>query len=146
MWNFKIKKGFTLIEVMCSITIFYICFIFIFTIEMYNIKLNKQNTMQNEYISYVDTLKNILKSNYNYMDIKKIGNKKCYISKDNLTLDILNNSEMSDILIDEKPNEMPYVQLEIRENEILNINIELCYIKNGKWSKVHTNVYKSKYQ
>lgn len=146
MWKLKNKKGFSLIEVMCSITIFYICFIAITIMEINNIKLHKENTIINEYINYVDTLKNVIKSNYTYEEIISLKNKYYYISKENLGVDILLNNEVINILKEEKPIEEPYIQLEFEETEILNINIDLYYKKNKKQVKIHADVYKSRYQ
>lgn len=125
----KVKKGFTLIEVICSITVFSILFITATSIKLNSIALKKYNNEINKDISFIEGFKNLVIYNTKYSDIVKLCNdNSCnvfYIEKNKIDISEIKNNSFEQIVTSSYTNEKPYVELTINRGDVLKLHIKM---------------------
>lgn len=143
MWKLKTNNGFTLVEILCSISIFSVMFAMIITIELKNISLHNENLMLRDYKYFMESLKNDIKFNWNYEELKQLLGKQMYIRGDNINITMLKEGRGREILTTEKPDCLPYIEIGIQGNDVIKIDLKLHYKfftsqkeSNYKFSKV----------
>lgn len=127
MWRLKTNTGFTLVEILCSISIFSVMFAMIITIELKNISLHNENLTLRDYKYFMEALKNDIKFNWNYEELKKLSGKQMYIKGNNIIITELKQGRGRDILTTEKPDCLPYIEISIQSNDVMKINLKLHY-------------------
>lgn len=146
MLKYKIKKGFSLIEVMCSFSVFSIFFILIVLIEINNIKLSRSNANLDYYCRYIESLKNEISMNCNYNQIKELAlDQKIYITKTKMDIDTLKLSNIEDLISIIVPNEMTYTQINIYQGNVMKIQVLLHYLDLDKQKVIKCEFYKGNY-
>jgi prepilin-type N-terminal cleavage/methylation domain-containing protein len=146
MWKYKIKKGFSLIEVMCSFAAFSIFFTFIVLIEINNLKLSKSNSNLDYYCRYMEALKNEITKNCTYNQMKELSaQQKVYILKSKIDLNTMSTLDIDDLVSNTIPNEMPYVKINVFEDNVLKIQILLHYNDLSKEKVIRCELYKGNY-
>lgn len=111
------KKGFTLVEVLCSLAVFSvisICMMF-FDVASLNMKKNIK-TMDNNII-IMEALKNNIIYSMTYEELEKLKtDKKLYINKENMTFDKIKMGA-NDVFSVEQPTHDPYIKLTLSKPE-----------------------------
>lgn len=139
MLKLKSKKGFTLIEALCSVCLFSILLLFAVEIKINEIKLNKINYENIKYTYFLETVKNELVSNTSTEEICNLQSSgKLYISRK----DIENDSSIIDVnsifSAENDLNEFPYVILHLEKKDgILMATLSMYVEFHGK-EKVYT--------
>ncbi|MCY6370332.1 hypothetical protein [Clostridium ganghwense] len=131
------KKGIGMVEVVCSMAIFFLLSSFILSIKINNLKLNSYNRQVNEYVEFLDSLKEDIYYNYNYDDIKVMESKNLVIiNKENISLESLKIEGAKNIFTSEEIKHRPYLIMSIEDDkEVLKINLEL-YVNIQNHNKV----------
>lgn len=140
------KKGYVVIE--CIISIFLLINIeaFCFSIFLNTVKLNHISSEKYNYTAFFESLKNILKYNLNYNDIKQLcSENKIYINSDNINMNSIENKQALDIFTNVFVNKSPYAEISVKDNEIFEITVKLHYKIGKKDEEMECKVYKGNY-
>lgn len=143
----KIKKGISLIEVMCSITIFSVMFLALISMQVDNTKLKKANSDIHNYSLFMEEIKNNLIYNCSYFELQKLGEEhRCYISKENIEVGLLKERDINSLFIEEKPIEKPYVEIYVEQGKVLRINLKLYIKAKDNEEVMECEIYKGSYK
>lgn len=147
MYKLNKKKGFNLIEVICSITLFSILFMITLTIGVKVLNIKKYNKEINNYTLVMEEIKNRMIYNSTYNEIERLNlEHKYYISKEDINLDKLRQKDLIDIFIESKPFQEPYLVISIEEGYILKLNLKLYAKVNNNINIMECEFYKGKYK
>lgn len=154
MFKLNKFKGFTLIEVICSLSIFAIIFAYIMNFQLRDIRLSKYNDEMNRAIEFVEALKNNIIYKWEYEEIRHIYysllngdlKEKLYINKDNINIEELENKEIKDIVSKHCYSPM-FIEFQVRGIDENVIKISLRFNVNSDIGKevIETQVYKGDY-
>lgn len=140
------NKGSSIIEVLCSLSVFMIIFSFAFTILEKCIELNEYNFELYKYSSELETVKNNLQYNSGYDEIMGLETSdRYYISEDNLNIDKFKNSNICDLFTSDLPSHKPYVSIDIINGRVLTINLKLYFKISDKEERLECQTYKGDY-
>ena len=146
MWKLKIKPAFTLVEVMCSVSIFSLLFLTALTIELNAIRLKKHNNQLYEHCILMETVKSNVMGNVSYNELRNLHiNNKIYINKEFLTSDKLKAYRIIEIASDDLTSNEIYVKLNITDGIVVKVDIELYGKFNNKEKLISTTIYKGNY-
>lgn len=139
MLKLRSKKGFTLVEALCSVSIFSILLMFTIGIKTSEIRLSKINYETVRYTYFLEALKNELISNTSKEQIRNLeSNGKIYISSDAIKSDNSIIDINSIFLTENHSNKFPYVILSSYEKDG-NMEVTLnMYVKFYGKEKVYT--------
>jgi prepilin-type N-terminal cleavage/methylation domain-containing protein len=145
------KKGFTLVEVVCSLGIFSILLICVISYEAtsLNIKKTIENTNQNVII--METLKNNIIYSMTYMDLQQLQkDNMTFINSENISFDKTKDAKI-DLFTSQAPVEYPYIQLSFLKCELEVYTLRLSLITGNteeekNISKLQCDFYKGNYQ
>lgn len=129
------KRGFTLIEVLCAVSIFSIFTSFSLSIFNKSIKIKKYNSYYKESIYFIEAVKNTLIYNSSLEEINKIkGKGPIVIAEEDMNIDNVKNKDFLNNKGTPKVN-YPYIILNIeeREDDFL-VNVENYFNINKKVS------------
>lgn len=133
------KKGFTLIEALCSVSLFSILLLFAVEIKTNEIRLNKINYETIKYTYFLDALKKELISNASEQQIIDLESKgEIYVIKEKIENEdsILDVSSIFSAVNDE--NKFPYVILHSqKENDNFKVVLTMHVKFYGK-EKIYT--------
>lgn len=147
MWKLNIKKGFTLIEVLCSITVFFMLFMAALTIQLNTLKLKRCNEKMTNYISIMESIKNNIIYNINYDELLNIKLKnKCYINISNLKSDSIKNKELLSLFSEDSSHKEDYMMMEVEEGKVLKVNLKLYGKFYDKIKVMECEFYKGNYK
>ncbi|WP_406788231.1 prepilin-type N-terminal cleavage/methylation domain-containing protein [Clostridium neuense] len=139
MLKLKVRKGFTLIEALCSVFLFSILLLFAVEIKINEIKLNKVNYETVKYTYFLEAVKNELLSNTSVEQICSLQSSgKLYVSRK----DIENDDSIIDVnsifLAQNDLNKFPYIILHLKKKDgALMITLNM-YVKFYGKEKVYT--------
>lgn len=142
------KKAFTLVEVMVSLSIFSMLFLFLLTIEMSNIKIKKYNEATRIYLNFYDALKNDLLMNSTYSTLKNHSSKTVYLEQDKMNLEFLKNNSLniSETFTDEMPQSSSYIELQVSDmSPVLKLTLKMYTLINSKEAVSICEFYKGDY-
>ncbi|CDI49733.1 hypothetical protein BN906_01737 [Clostridium tetani 12124569] len=126
------KRGFTLIEVLCAVSVFLIFTTLALSIFNKSIKVKKYNNYYKESIYFIEAIKNTLVYNSSLEEINKIKDKgSIVILEKDMNIDNVRNKSFLNIRYTSNLN-YPYIVLNIEEREedfLINIKIILIKIK-----------------
>jgi hypothetical protein len=121
------KKGFMLIEVLCSLSLFYIMFTAALTTECSSINIRKNNADLKSYCIFFEALRDNMEYNASYDEISQLkSEEKLYIDSEKINLDSIKNSNLNTLFSNTVPDKEPYVKVSISEGDVLKVNISLC--------------------
>lgn len=137
MWKSNSKKGYTLIEIVCSLTILAILLLAAMITELYYFSLKRYNQNLLQCTCYLEALKSNLRDQYSYADINSLqAARNYYVPKENINMDELKETNFISDLLVQPPLEVevlekPYVEIrkEIGEGRCINIKLT-AYIQN----------------
>lgn len=147
MWKLNHKKGFTLIEVLCSITVFSILFMAALSIEINSLKIKKLNSELYSYSLFMEEIKNIMIYNCSYNKLQKLSlENKYYISKENMQIGKIKEKGIEGLFQQVLPSEKPYLVMIVEGDKVLKAKLKL-YIKYLNSEKImECEFYKGKYK
>lgn len=147
MFKLSKKKGFTLIEVLSSITLFAVLFMIILSMQLSVSRLERYNKQLTNYSVFMEELKNVMMYNSTYNEIMKLNlEHRYYISKENIDFEKVREKGFTKLFVETKPLEEPYLALNVEEGKVLKINLKLYtrFINNTKI--MECEFYKGKYK
>lgn len=147
------KRGLTLIEVICALAILCTVSAYICNVKIKAIWLKNYNENIRIHTELSEILKNNLKYNYTYDEIKELFASECdkgnklYINKEKLNISDLKIYEMKDIVSNINNGRFPYAEIfiENKEKDVVKVVINLK-LKNGKKiNNINSYFYKGDY-
>ena len=147
MSKLRTKKGFTLIEVLCSLSIFYIMFTAALTTQCSSINIRKNNSNLKSYCLFFEALRNNMEYNASYDEILQLkSDGKFYVSLEKMDIDTIKDSNLTNIFSNIMPSTQPYAQVSINGGDILKVNISLFYKLFNSEQNLQCTFYKGKYK
>ncbi len=147
MWILKIKKGFTLIEVMCTIALFSILFITCLSIQLNTLTVKKYNESIIKYSLYMEYIKNNIMGNFTHEDIENLKTQnRYYISKENIDLENFREKKLRTLFTETSLKEKPYLVMSIEGDMVYKINLKLYTNILKKEKVIECEFFKGKYK
>jgi len=142
-----IKKGFTLIEVLCSITVFSVLFMTALFIQVDALKVKTYNEEMNNCTLVMEYVKNSIMYNCSYDSLLNLSMKeKTYIDCSNLKFQHIKNINVTTLFSDEKPLKEPYIILKVTGEKVLKVNLQLHAKMYGNIKVEECDFYKGNYK
>jgi prepilin-type N-terminal cleavage/methylation domain-containing protein len=142
------KRGFTLVEVLCSLAVFSIIFVCMMSYGGASLNMKRDiKTVSND-VSILENLKNNIIYSMTYEDLNQlIINKKFFVSKNNISMDA-NAMIVKNIFIDQKPTSNSYIKLTFTgpDSYVYKLNISLYSINTTDKLELQCNFYKGKHR
>lgn len=159
MFKSNKNKGYSLLEVVYSLSIFFILLSFILSMEIRNLNFKRYDLEISRYGEFLEALKNTLVFNTEYEDIKAIVNTsknldsqnnfntKLFINNENLNLKSLKNKELTEVFTLEKVTDLPYLEVNIEDKDdgVIKIDLNLIFKNMNQTQKISTSFYKGDY-
>jgi prepilin-type N-terminal cleavage/methylation domain-containing protein len=140
------KHGFTMIEMLCAISLFSFLSLFILSVQLNNLRLKEEGRQKLNYISVVEAIKTELLNNATYNDIVSSYNQnKRYINSSKLSVSTIKNLGLINILDTLEDSRNPYAKLNITNGEVLTVEIELHYKLGSNNEVIRTTMLKGNY-
>lgn len=147
MYRLNKKKGFTLIEVLCSITLLSVLFMIILTMELKVLKVEKYNKQINNYTLFMEEIKNVMIYNSTYDEIEKLNlEHKYYIPEENIDFDKLREKGIINMFVETKPLKDSYLVISIEDGKVLKVNLKLYANIINNTRVMECEFYKGKYK
>lgn len=121
------KKGFSIIEVLCSICILSITIAVNTSMIVNSLRIKSYNDNLQKYSYFTEALKNNLVYNLDFKTFKSLENKKLYIDENDFKIDILKENRVNEIIKSSPLNTKAYIELMLKEEENNIISIKLYY-------------------
>ncbi|MEY7999436.1 type II secretion system protein [Clostridium sp. Mt-5] len=142
-----VNKGFTLIEVLCSITVFSLLFMTALFIQLDTVKVKKYNEGVSSCTLIMEYVKNNIIYNFSREDILDLyKNGRIYINCNEIKFEDIEEIEAGNLFSDVKPMKEPYIVLNVMENNVLKINLQLYRKTYGKIKVDECEFYKGNYK
>lgn len=139
------KKGFSLVEQLCAMSILAILSISIISIQLNNLRLKEYNKEILAYSSILEALKQEILHNYSYDNVREIyGLNKRFLTKDRLNIDTIKNNSINQIFSESYDNTETYLVFSITEGEVLKIHMEI-HVKLKKEEIIECEFIKGNY-
>lgn len=146
MQKLRIKKGFTIIEVLCSIAIFSIITSAVIDVCWNTVKLRKDTETSEKYALILETAVSNLENSLLYIDVDTLmAQQKRFISKEYLTMDMAFNENFKEHLQPAFPNALPYLELRFQGQDVYRITTVLHYRSKGIEKILCCDFYKGNY-
>lgn len=143
----SVKRGFTLIEVLCSITVLSILFMTALSIQLNSVKIKKYNKDLYNSILIMEHIKNDIIYNCSYDEIVYLNNmNKRYISCSGLNFYSIKGNNLLDLVSEAVPDKEPYIVLSISEGEVLKVNLQFYKNIYGRIKVQECEFYKGNYK
>lgn len=140
------KQGFTMIEILCAISIFSFLSLFILSFQLNNLRLKDEGRQKLNYIAVVEAIKTELLNNVTYNDIVSSYNQnKRYINSSRLSVGTIKNLGLINILETSTDSRNPYAKFNITNGEVLTVEIELHYKSGADNVVIRTTMLKGNY-
>lgn len=144
------NNGFTIIEVVCSFTVFTIIFLLAMTIKLCTIKLELYNNELEKYNTYAKDIKTEILDNISNDDINKlIADGNVYIPSEEINDISLKQNNIINLFEGHEPTKMPYVELKVLDKDNIyleKINVILYAKIQGKNQEINTEFFKGNYK
>ncbi|MCB2291975.1 prepilin-type N-terminal cleavage/methylation domain-containing protein [Clostridium algoriphilum] len=138
------KKGFTLIEVLCSLGVFSIIFICIMSFDITSLNMKKDIKTTNNNVLIMEAIKNNIIYTMTYAELEGlIKEEKIYINREYMTFDKIKIGVM-DAFSSQMPVANQYIKLSFVKDEFMVYKLTLSLfsgILNDK-SELQCNFYK----
>ena len=142
------KKGFTLVEVLCSLGVFSIIFMCMMSYGVVSLNIKKDIKITNNNVVMIEDLKNIIIYSMTFTEVKKlIDDEKFYVSKDNIVL-CKNNITLKNAFSKQKPDSNGYMKLTFLSVDlnVYKLNIALYSEKPSNGLELQCVFYKGNYK
>ncbi len=133
-------KGFTLIEVLCSIAVFSLLFMTALYIQINAVKIKNYNEDADRYTLIMEYIKNNVRCNFSYEDILNLHEEgRVYLDCRNLKSEDIEKVKLYGLFSSVKPSREPYIILNIAAGEVLKIDLQF-------YGKIYGDVKVDKYE
>lgn len=145
MWKLKSKKsGFTVIEVMCALTLFTVIFTISVSIRFCTAQINIYNTKMERYINYISQVKSEMLNNMSDEDMSfMLNSEELYIDKKSMENEQIKDSSLTRIVTKNLPREKPYMKISLVNGSLIAVNLELYTDILKKEEVIHCKFYKA---
>jgi prepilin-type N-terminal cleavage/methylation domain-containing protein len=138
------KRGFTLVEVVCSLAVFSIIFICMMSYEVTSLNMKKDTKTINNDVLIMENLKNNIIYSMTFEELKQIkNNAQFFVNKKNITLDG-NEMIVNDVFSNQQPALNPYMKLTFTgpEENVYKLNLSLYSGNPTDTLELQCNFYK----
>jgi len=138
------KKGFTLVEVICSLGVFSIIFMCIISYEVASLKMKKEIKNTNNNVVIIENLKNNIIYAMSFMELSNLNlDGKIYINKKDIILDE-NKILAKTVFTNQEPTSSPYIKLTFLSLDlnVYKLNLSLYSGKPNDSVELECNFYK----
>jgi len=142
------KKGFTLVEVLCSLGVFSIIFICMMSFDIASLNMKKDIKNINNDVIIMETIKNNIIYSMSFEKLELLGkNTKIYINKEDMNFD-KSKTDIMNIFTKPIPTEIPYIELSLLKDElnVYKLNILLRTGKTKDIEELQCNFYKGNHE
>lgn len=116
-------------------------------IQTTSYKIQKYYRKIYTYSLFEEYVKNNIIYNCTYDQIAQLRmQNRLYISGDNINLNNTNSTEFTNIFMNNIPKQKPYIQMNIKGDNVLKIDIKLYTQEMNKKEVMECEVYKGKYK
>lgn len=144
--NFKNRKGFTLIEVLCSISVFIILFTLAFNVQLNTLKIKKYNEKMKNYTYIMEYVKNNIIYDIRYEDLMNLScNGMKYVKLEDALKAENENKDILNLFSDKNPRR-EYIEINIEKGEALKIDLKLYANIYGTYKGEECEFYKGKFE
>ena len=146
MWTLNKKKGFTIIEALCTLSIITILFSYIMQVELKNIRIKQYLEVKEKYICLLEAVSNELTYNTTYLELTNLtDNRKIYIDNENMNLQRIKNSKITDCFTDKTPLVEPYIVMSINKDKVLTVDTKIYFKYVSKEEMIECKSFKGNY-
>jgi len=141
------KKGFTLVEVLCSLVVFSIIFFCMMSYELALLNMKKDIKTLNDNVSIMDTLKNNIIYAMSFEELEQLQkDNKIFINKENITFDKI-RGPVVDAFSSKVSMNNYYIQLTFKKCElkVYSLNLSLHWGEPNNILKLQCDFYKGDY-
>lgn len=138
------KKGFTLVELICSLGVFSIIFICMMSYEVTSFNIKKNIKIINENILIMEAFKNNILYSVTFEEIEQLQrDNRTFINKENMTFN-KSNTALMDAFSKQAYTEKPYMKLSFLKCElkVYSLSLSLYAGKPNDVLKLQCNFYK----
>jgi len=142
------KKGFTLVEVLCSIGVFSIIFICMMSYELASLNMKKDIKTINNNVLIMDTLKKNIIYSMSFEELEQLQKyNKIFINKENLTFDRIRMPAV-DLFSSNASINNSYIKLTFKKCElkVYSLNLSLYSSEQKDILELQCNFYKGNYK
>lgn len=138
------KAGFTIIEVMCALSIFTLMFVTGVSIRLSTVKMKAYNDQMEKYTGYINQVKSEILSNTSDEEIKSMLNLgEVYIEEEKLNSEAIKQNRISEIITSTVPQKRPYMKISFYNGNLITVNLNLYMNILGKEESISCKFYKS---
>lgn len=142
------KKGFTLLEVLCSLAIFSIIFICMMSYGVASLNIKRDIKTINNNVSIMEALKNNIIYSMTFQELEQLqNNNRVFVNKENMTLGKI-QMDVMDVFSDKATLSNPYLQLSFLKCEfkVYNLRLSLHARQPEDTIELQCNFYKGDHQ
>lgn len=139
------KSGFTIIEVMCAISVFTVLFMTSIAIRINTMHMKIYNNSMEKYTEYINNIRNEILSNTSNEDIASMINlKEVYINGDNINNESIKNSKITEIYTTTMPAQKPYIKISFYDGSLIEVNLNMHVDVLKKEEIINCKFYRGK--
>ena len=138
------KKGFTLVEILCSLGVFSIIFVSMMSYEVTYLNVKRKTSIINDNIFIMEAIKNNIIYNMTFEEIEQLQSEnRIFINKENMTFNKCNTALMN-AFSEQADAEKPYIKLSFLKCEfkVYSLNLSLHAGKPNDVLELQCNFYK----
>ena len=142
------KKGFTLVEVICSLSIFSIIFICMVSFEASSLNMKRDVKYINNNVLVMETLKNSIIYSMTFIELEQlIKDNKIYITNENMDFDKI-KTDVMDVFTMPIPTQKPYIGLSyLKDNlKVYKLTLSLYTEESSDIGEIQCNFYKGDHE
>lgn len=145
MQKLKSKKlGFTIIEVMCALSIFTLMFVTALYIRLSTIKMKLYNDAMEKYTECISEVRNEMLSNISEEEISSILEAgEIYIDKDNIEKEAIKTNKLTKFSSTVPPEKNPYMKISLVDGNLIEVNLNMYVNISGREEIINCKFYKS---
>lgn len=138
------KKGFTLVEILCSLGVFSIIFVSMMSYEVTYLNVKRKTSIINDNIFIMEAIKNNIIYNMTFEEIEQLQSEnRIFINKENMTFNKCNTALMN-AFSEQADAEKPYIKLSFLKCEfkVYSLRLSLQAGKPNDVLELQCNFYK----
>jgi prepilin-type N-terminal cleavage/methylation domain-containing protein len=138
------KKGFTLVEVLCSLGVFSIIFICMMSYEVASINIKRNIKTINDNVLIMEAFKNNILYSMTFEEVELLQrDNRTFVNKENMTFN-KSNTSLINVFSKQAYIEKPYMKLSFLkyESKVYNLNLSLYAGKPNDVLQLQCNFYK----
>lgn len=138
------KSGFTILEVMCALSIFTLMFMSALYIRLSTIKMKVYNDSMEKYTECISEVRNEILSNISEEEISSIIEAgEIYIDKGNIEKEAIKTSKLTEFICTVPPEKKPYMKISLADGNLIEVNLNMYVNISGREESINCKFYKS---